>query len=125
VVIQVPDFGDRFWVYQIVDTRTDSFATLGRMYGTAPGFYLFVGPNWDGEVPRGIVQVFRASTNSGLVGPRVFLDDSAEDRQAIQPVLRQVMMYPLSEFDGTMKSKDWGALPKWQPTPGVAASETQ
>ena len=26
VVIQVPDFGDRFWVYQIVDLRTDSFA---------------------------------------------------------------------------------------------------
>src|SRR5262245_6817918 len=40
VVIQVPDFGDRFWVYQIVDSRTDSFATLGRMYGTTPGFYL-------------------------------------------------------------------------------------
>src|SRR5215471_3336941 len=25
VVIQVPDFGNRFWVYQIVDLRTDSF----------------------------------------------------------------------------------------------------
>jgi hypothetical protein len=46
VVIQVPDFGDRFWVYQIVDTRTDSFATLGKMYGTTPGFYMLVGPNW-------------------------------------------------------------------------------
>ena len=26
VVIQVPDFGDRFWVYQIVDLRAGSFA---------------------------------------------------------------------------------------------------
>ena len=26
VVIQVPDFGDRFYVYQIVDQRTDAFA---------------------------------------------------------------------------------------------------
>jgi len=25
VVIQVPDFGERFWVYQVVDLRTDSF----------------------------------------------------------------------------------------------------
>ena len=32
VVMQVPDFGDRFWVYQIVDLRTDSFASLGKMY---------------------------------------------------------------------------------------------
>jgi hypothetical protein len=30
VVIQVPDFGERFWVYQIVDLRTDSFADLGK-----------------------------------------------------------------------------------------------
>jgi hypothetical protein len=28
VVIQVPDFGDRFWVYQAVDDRTDSFIQL-------------------------------------------------------------------------------------------------
>jgi hypothetical protein len=33
VVLQVPDFGDRFWVYQVVDLRTDSFADLGKMYG--------------------------------------------------------------------------------------------
>lgn len=26
VVVQVPDFGDRFWVYQIVDLRTEAFA---------------------------------------------------------------------------------------------------
>ncbi|MFT7757873.1 UNVERIFIED_CONTAM: DUF1254 domain-containing protein, partial [Salmonella enterica subsp. enterica serovar Enteritidis] len=36
VVVQVPDFGDRFWVYQIVDLRTDSFVSLGKMYGTMP-----------------------------------------------------------------------------------------
>jgi hypothetical protein len=53
VVIQVPDFGDRFWVYQVVDLRTDSFAPLGKMHGTTPGCYLLVGPNWNGEVPRG------------------------------------------------------------------------
>src|SRR5262245_23909445 len=50
VVIQVPDFGDRFWVYQIVDQRTDGFATLGKMYGTRPGFYLLAGADWKGTV---------------------------------------------------------------------------
>ena len=43
IVVQVPDFGDRFWVYQVVDLRTDSFADFGKMYGTKPGFYLLVG----------------------------------------------------------------------------------
>ena len=31
VVIQVPNFGNRFWVYQVVDARTDAFAQLGKM----------------------------------------------------------------------------------------------
>src|SRR5262245_19604037 len=74
VVIQVPEFGDRFWVYQIVDGRTDSFAALGKMYGTRPGFYLLVGPDWQGELPKGISGAFRASTNNGVVIPRVFQD---------------------------------------------------
>jgi hypothetical protein len=43
IVVQVPEFGDRFWVYQMVDLRTDGFVQLGKMYGTTPGFYLLVG----------------------------------------------------------------------------------
>lgn len=112
VVVQVPDFGNRFWVYQVVNSRTDSFAQLGKVYGTMPGFYLLVGPNWNGEVPKGITRVFRSSTNTGNVIPRVFLDDTAQDRNSIQSVLKQILMYPLSEFDGQMKSVDWKALKK-------------
>jgi hypothetical protein len=109
-VVQVPDFGERFWVYQIVDLRTDSFADLGQMYGSTPGFYLLVGPNWKGEVPKGITKVFRAATNTGYVIPRVFQDDSPDDNKAVQTVTQQVMMYPLAEFDGTMKRRDWTKL---------------
>jgi hypothetical protein len=117
VVIQVPDFGDRFWVYQIVDLRTDSFASLGKMYGTTPGFYLLVGPNWRGEIPKGIARVFRSTTNTGFVAPRVFVDDTVEDKQAAQAAISGIDMYPLAEFDGAMKRHDWSKLPKF-PSPG-------
>jgi hypothetical protein len=43
VVLRVPDFGDHFWVYQVVDAQTDSFVQLGKMYGSTPGFFLLVG----------------------------------------------------------------------------------
>ncbi len=112
VVVQVPDFGDRFWVYQIVDDRTDSFVQLGKMYATTPGFYLLVGPDWHGDVPKGITKVFRSPTNTGFIAPRVFQDDTPEDKRAIQSVLPWIMMYPLAEYDGTMKSTDWSQLPK-------------
>jgi hypothetical protein len=122
VVIQVPDFGERFWVYQIVDLRTDSFVQLGKMYGTTPGFYLLVGPNWRGKVPTGITRVFRSSTNTGFVVPRIFQDDTPKDKEAVQGVLRKVMMYPVFEYDGTVKSTDWSKLKK---VPSTSSSELE
>jgi hypothetical protein len=79
VVLQVPNFADRFWVYQVVDLRTDSFVQLGKMYGTTPGFYLLIGPNWQGDVPKGITRVFRSATNTGFIAPRMFQDDTPEE----------------------------------------------
>jgi hypothetical protein len=122
VVVQVPDFGDRFWVYQIVDLRTDSFVQLGKMYGTVPGFYLLVGPNWNDEVPKGIIRVFRASSNTGLIAPRVFQDDTPQDKRAIQDALTGITMYPLAEYDGRMKVMEWSKLPK---VPGGAPGEEE
>jgi hypothetical protein len=82
-VIQIPEFGDRFWVWALYDGRTDEFSQLGQQYGTKPGFYLLVGPNWKSEPPAGINGVVRSSTNLVFTGPRVFMDDTAADRKAI------------------------------------------
>lgn len=112
-VVQVPEFGDRFWVYQAVDQRTDSFARLGAVYGTTPGFYLLAHESWTGTVPAGITGVFRYDTRCGVVIPRVFLDDTARDRAAIAPLLDRIDMYPLSEFDGGVRIADRSALPSF------------
>lgn len=111
VVFQVPDFGERFWLYQLGNQRTDTLGGVGKMYGTKPGFYLVVGPAWDGAVPKGIAGTFRSPTNVAFIIPRVFLDDTSADRQAILPVIGQIMAYPLSEYDGTPKTTDWSKLP--------------
>ncbi len=118
VVIQVPDFGDRFFVYQMADSRTESFCSIGKQYGTKPGFYLLVGPNWKGEVPKGINAVCRASTDLIAVLPRVFMDDTPEDREAVRPLVNQVVLYPLDQFDGKLKTKDWSKTPVF-PAPKV------
>ena len=112
VVIQVPDFGRRFWVYSAVDLRTDSFADLGVMHDTKPGFYLLAGPSWRGRAPRGITQMFRARTATALVTARVFVDDTPEDRAAILGAIQGIDMYPLAMFDGVMKRRDWRQVPR-------------
>jgi hypothetical protein len=109
--VQVPDFGERYWVYQATDLRTDGFAELGAMYGTKPGFYLLVGPGWNDPKPDNITAVFRSSTNIGTIIPRVFQQDDKSDNEALQPLLQQIMAYPLSAFDGTVKTKDWSRIP--------------
>jgi hypothetical protein len=116
-VIQVPDFGDRFWVYELCDQRTDSFAQLGKMYGSDPGHYLAVSEDWDGDVPDGIVGVLRIPTAIGICIPRVFFADTDEDRRAVQDVLNRIDVYPLEEYDGTEKQQDWKSIPDYPAPP--------
>ena len=105
------DFGDRFWTFPVYDARTDEISELGLQYGTKPGFYMVVGPNWKGDTPAGIAGVVRSTTDFAVAMPRIFMDDTPEDHAAIQPALSQIQFYPLSQFDGKMKTKDWSKLP--------------
>jgi hypothetical protein len=43
--------------------------------------------------------------------PRIFMEDTPEDHAAIQPVLNQIMLYPLSQFNGKMETEDRSKLP--------------
>jgi hypothetical protein len=125
VIVQVPDFGSRFWVYAFYDARTDAFGHVGKPYGTKPGFYLLVGPNWKGKTPAGMKGVLRSPTELANVFPRVFKDDTPEDSKAIQPIINQIMVYPLSEFDGKMKTTDWSKIPIFPAPPVKDRSEVR
>jgi hypothetical protein len=124
VVAQVPDFGDRFWVYAMYDARTDQFGHLGKPYGSKPGFYLLVGPRWRGLKPAGITDVIRCPTELANAIPRVFQDDTPEDKKAIQAVVNQIVFYPLKDFTGQMKTIEWSNLPD-VPGPKSTGEETK
>ena len=124
VVIQVPDFGNRFWVYALYDARTDQFGQLGKPYNSKPGFYLLVGPRWRGLKPAGITDIIRSSTALANAIPRVFQDDTPEDKKAIQSVINQVVAYPLKDFTGKMKTIDWSKVPDIQ-GPKSSGEETK
>ncbi|BBO33542.1 hypothetical protein PLANPX_3154 [Lacipirellula parvula] len=125
VIVQVPDFGDRFWTYQLCDARTDAFCNMGQQNGTKPGFYLIVGPEWQGKKPDGVTEVYRSSTDLAVIFPRVFQSDDPADKAAIQPLLSQIAVYPLSEFDGTMKTKDWHKTPAFPSPAGAGSGEAK
>ncbi len=127
-VFQVPDFGDRFYVYALYDQRTDEIGRIGKQYGSKPGFYMMVGPNWNGELPKGINATIRSSTGLVFVVPRVFKDATPEDTAAVRPLIDQVVMYPLSKFDGKMKTKDYSKSPHFpapKPPPNAPKDESR
>ena len=124
VVFQVPDFKDRFWVYAIYGLRTSEISRIGKPYGTKPGFYMITGPNWNGTTPDGIEGVVESDTGTVFVIPRIFLDNTPEDKAAIQPVISQISLYALSEFDGKMKTTDWTKTPEITPK-SSGSGETQ
>lgn len=125
VIIQVPDFGKRFWVYALYDARTDSFGGLGKQYGTKPGVYMVVGPHWKGTVPKGITKVFHAPTDLIGMAPRIFMDDTDEDRKAIQPLLDKIAIYPLSRYTGKLQTRDWSKVPTFPAPANQGAGETK
>lgn len=53
------------------------------------------------------------------------MNDTDEDRKAIQPVIDQVVAYPLRQFDGKMKSIDWSEAPDIQAPDQGGSAETR
>ncbi len=43
--------------------------------------------------------------------PRIFQDDTPQDKKAIQSVINLVVFYPLKDFTGKMKTIDWANTP--------------
>lgn len=114
VILQVPDFGDRFWLIQLGDQRTDGFAQVGKMYGTKPGFYLIAGPDWNGVAPPEVAGVLRCPTRIGYVLPRILVADESSDQESLHQALGQLSLYPLSKFRGRVEFCDWSQQ-RWLP----------
>jgi len=63
------------------------------------------------KAPSGIAASFRGSTNVATLIPRVFQEDDKADNEVLQPLIQEIAVYPLSEFDGKVKTRDWSSLP--------------
>ena len=85
---------------QWFDLYTHNFAYIGsRATGTEAGDYLFVGPGWSGETPKGIKQVIRSETQFiGTLTRTSWTGDA--DRDGLVAMQRQYRIRPLSEYTG-------------------------
>jgi hypothetical protein len=86
-ILKVPAITDgRYYSFQIIDMYTHNIDYIGsRKTGNGAGIYMFVGPDWKGEVPKGINKVIQSEGNYlvALGRTQVFGPDDVDMAQAV------------------------------------------
>ncbi|MGH8039924.1 MAG: DUF1254 domain-containing protein [Stenotrophomonas sp.] len=102
VVISVPAIdAKRYFSVQLIDLYTYNFAYINRSVteGKA-GAFMIAGPDWKGETPKGVREVFRAETQLAYALFRTQLFSPA-DLANVKRLQAQYKVQPLSAFLGT------------------------
>jgi hypothetical protein len=75
VVFTIPEIEkERFYEVQLIDLYTHNFAYISTVAtGNVPGKYLLTGPDWTGDVPKGITEVIPSETQFFLASPHATL----------------------------------------------------
>jgi hypothetical protein len=99
MVVSVPAVEkERYYSVQMIDGNTYNYGYIGsRATGPDAGDYLVVGPEWKGEKPAGIKEVFTSTTPFALTLFRTQLFN-AEDMRGVEKVQAGYKVQPLSAF---------------------------
>jgi hypothetical protein len=86
-VLDVPDTAGRYYVIQLLDAYSNTFAYVGRRTtGTRPGSYAVVPPGWKGSLPAGAKRI-QSPTDLVWVLGRTLVKDAA-DMPAVAALMR-------------------------------------
>ena len=99
MVLSVPAVDkSRYYTVQLCDGNTFNYGYIGsRATGNGPGDYLVVGPDWKGETPAGIKQVFNSSTQFSIAIYRTQLLNP-QDMPNVVKVQAGYKVQPLSAY---------------------------
>jgi hypothetical protein len=99
IILSAPDSNNRYYMIQLVDMYTNSFAYIG---GVATGYkggkFALVGPGWQGTLPPDVTRI-DAPTPWILIQPRVHVLDEA-DLPAAKKILEDITVTGLAKSQG-------------------------
>ncbi len=106
IVVHMPDTQGRYYVMEILDYWTNVIGSPGkRTTGTKAQDIAMVGPNWKGELPKGLEHAYRSPTNTVWIINRIQAN-GPRDYAIVNALQRGIKSMPLSEYG---KSFTWGA----------------
>lgn len=96
VIVHVPAEHGRYYVLQLLDAYTNTFAYIGRhATGTGAGDFALTGPDWRGRIPAGVKRIPAPTPTVWLLGRT--LVNGAADLPAVNAIQHQ---YSLSTLGG-------------------------
>jgi hypothetical protein len=106
MVLTVPPIEkERYFSVQLIDAYTFNFAYIGsRATGNGGGSYVIAGPNWKGEMPKGVKKVIRSETEFVFAVYRTQLFNP-DDLDNVKKVQAGYKAETLSAFLGTPAPK--------------------
>ncbi|MDX2090693.1 MAG: DUF1254 domain-containing protein [Kofleriaceae bacterium] len=97
-VLSIPDAGDRYFLYQMLDAWTNVFQSPGtRTTGTRAQRYAITGPRWNGTLPAG-VQELKSPTGLVLIIGRTYCTGTRQDYDEVHRIQDQVELVPLGQY---------------------------
>jgi hypothetical protein len=101
-VIDVPDTAGRYYVLQLLDAYSNTFANVGRhTTGTAARSFALVPPGFRGELPAGVTRIESPTPLVWLLG-RTLVRDEAEI-PALTPLLGGYRVTPLEGWSAGLR----------------------
>jgi hypothetical protein len=105
----------RYFSVQLVDLYTFNFNYIGsRATGNGGGSFLIAGPNWTGEMPKGIIKVIRSETELAIALYRTQLINPG-DIDNVEKIQAAYKVQPLSAFLGQPAPKDAPTIDFFKP----------
>lgn len=99
IIVNAPDSNNHYYLIQLVDMYTNSFAYIGGVTtGYKGGTFAIVGPGWQGTLPAGMVRI-DAPTPWILIQPRVHVAHEEELANA-RKILNEITVKGLAEYTG-------------------------
>lgn len=99
MILTVPDIPDRYWSVEVADAYTNNLFYLGtRATGGKGGNHAFVGPNWKGVLPPGVIE-HRVPTNTVMLAVRIgVIPGDAADLAKVNTLQEQFQITSLSNW---------------------------
>ncbi len=68
IILSHGDMGERYFTFEIASMTSDNFTYVGkRTTGSKEGSFAIVGPDWKGELPKGVKRLETSPTNAVLI----------------------------------------------------------